>query len=642
MAIFAVCVFWTLRAAGHVGWTWAALAAAPLAAAAGTAFWRAGATPGTLAAIGVAAAVTWLCFYALRSGRIWERLPLLLKRVWTPIIIGVLIYLAIGLLSVLSPIVATRTLGSFAIFATFAGVVGLLASAATVRWKFGVVLTVYAIIATLFFGSNDHRIPQTTAKSVAPEASMAFQSWLVSRRDLDAYRSRNRAYPVILVSSEGGGIYAAAHAYGTLSALAQACPTFAQHLFATVGVSGGAIGNALFASSLEPAQALHTPCAPATMKVDPQPVTADHLSPVLARLLLVEPIDAMLPGRWMRRDRAQILTDSFFSVARNKSYLRQAVSDSFDPRGGRPALISVAVDVADGRRMVLAPFQPSEFVGTGKWWPGGEMFRDRPNEPQISVLDAAGVSARFPWITPTGRLRLSKHEDAILADGGYFDNSGADTVRDLALDLQASQNWRDFSPTGAETDGEVYDGPCSTPRIKMVKNFHNEVQWDSCTLPIYVLHLALASREWSDLPDGSPDPVRAKPGQSFLIDPISALLATRESRGEIALARADLDACGTALAGAECALEPGRSIGFFRNDISPVEWHLPLGWYMPAKGFHAIVGKTAPASMFDYRRLKREAEFDRELDTKLLIYHLDPDLYREDADPTLADLMPDP
>jgi hypothetical protein len=63
---------------------------------------------------------------------------------------------------------------------------------------------------------------------------------------------------------------------------------------------------------------------------------------------------------------------------------------------------------------------------------------------------------------------------------------------------------------------------------------------------------------------------------------------------------------------------------------------------VPVNGFQRVLQATAPASLFDYRRLKQEAAFDRELDTKLLIYHLDPEPYREDFSPTLGELMLDP
>ncbi|MGO7770812.1 hypothetical protein ACC736_38740, partial [Rhizobium ruizarguesonis] len=69
-------------------------------------------------------------------------------------------------------------------------------------------------------------------------------------------------YPVIFVSSEGGGIYAAAHAYTTLSKLANGCPTFAQNIFVAVGVSGGAIGNALFNDRIEDKKHDYAQCRP--------------------------------------------------------------------------------------------------------------------------------------------------------------------------------------------------------------------------------------------------------------------------------------------------------------------------------------------------------------------------------------------
>ena len=53
-------------------------------------------------------------------------------------------------------------------------------------------------------------VPPAMKASATPQPlGSALGSWLAQRRDLDAYRSRRMPYPVILVSSEGGGIYVA-------------------------------------------------------------------------------------------------------------------------------------------------------------------------------------------------------------------------------------------------------------------------------------------------------------------------------------------------------------------------------------------------------------------------------------------------
>jgi hypothetical protein len=149
-----------------------------------------------------------------------------------------------------------------------------------------------------------------------------------------------------------------------------------------------------------------------------------------------------------------------------------------------------------------------------------------------------------------------------------------------------------------------------------------------------LIHLALASSD----PEPTTGVATDKVSQSFILDPIAALLATRGSRGEIALQRADLDRCGTGISGAECLAEPGSSMGFFRNDISPQEWKLPLGWYMSSHKFNMMLTRAAPLTTFDYRQNLTDDRSDLEL----MIFHLDPALYATGAKPDIGDVMPDP
>ena len=83
---------------------------------------------------------------------------------------------------------------------------------------------------------------------------------------------------------------------------------------------------------------------------------------MLARFLLLEPIDRVLPGQWIKRDRAQILTDSVLSTAPDRDFASSPITDTFDPRSARPAVISVATDMTSGCRLGKSPFTP-EAVG---------------------------------------------------------------------------------------------------------------------------------------------------------------------------------------------------------------------------------------------------------------------------------------
>src|SRR2546425_3021304 len=118
-----------------------------------------------------------------------------------------------------------------------------------------------------------------------------YQEWLDARRDDRAAYARakgGKLYPAFIISVEGGGIYAAAAASAFLSRLQELCPNFAQHVFAISGVSGGAVGAAIFQSNVRHLGVSTTGCAPAGEQSSDQPamnvasvVQHDHLSPLL-------------------------------------------------------------------------------------------------------------------------------------------------------------------------------------------------------------------------------------------------------------------------------------------------------------------------------------------------------------------------
>jgi hypothetical protein len=630
---FALCVFWTLRSHGLLTLVYAVLASASPITACATILIIVGPTSANLTVTVIAVVMLFVGYWQISLGAVWTRLPIYLKSAWTAPALALAVYFSFGLASIVEPVMVPRFLGSLAVFAVFVGTFGVLACLASIKLRFAFGCIGYCLLASFLFSANDHRIPLAQASSTTVDLSTAFIDWLRERRDLEEYRSQGRPYPVVFVSSEGGGIYATAHAYSVLSVLASHCPTFSQHVFATVGVSGGAFGNALFASSVDPEQKPYSSCQPnAGRAVDSTPVVADHLSPVLARFLLVEPVDRLIPGKWIQRDRGQVLADSFLSVASDRNYLSAAISDTFNSKSARPVLVSVAMDMANGRRFVMAPVQPNKDGVTAEWWPGDALAEsyDKTGQ-QISVLNAAGLSARFPWITPTGRLSTSNNEDVVLTDGGYFDNSGADTVIDLINDLRIGDKWLNYTQEDSET---IPDPDCSNPNIRLISDFHKPTPWKKCEILVFLIHLALASKESAPAEPA----VRQTLTQSFAFDPIRGLLATRESRAEIALHRADLNLCGTAIAGAECFSNPGGSIGFFRNDISPRKWNLPLGWYLPSASFDLMRAQLTPQSIFDYRRSRQVAETD----LGMFVYHFDLDLYKPNASPSIGDLMPSP
>src|SRR5262249_21520303 len=106
-----------------------------------------------------------------------------------------------------------------------------------------------------------------------------------------------------------------------------------------------------------------------------------------------------------------------------------------------PALLLNATHVHTGQRLLRAPF----------CWPN-ELAEDPANDhlPQVTDLTdllkadvrlatAAHDSARFAFVSPAGRLLSSEGRDfGHVVDGGYFENSGAATLKDVLLALEPS------------------------------------------------------------------------------------------------------------------------------------------------------------------------------------------------------------
>jgi hypothetical protein len=530
-----------------------------------------------------------------------------------------LVFLGFAIFSAVCPIEMPRKAGSLTIVSVFLSCAGVLACGAVLRPRFGAVAVVWWLFAGIFLAPNDHAVTTRPAAGESRGVEQALREWLANRRDLDTYRKARMPYPVIFVSSEGGGIYAAAHAHAVLSTLAARCPTFGQHVLVTVGVSGGAVGNALFHGSADPVQKAAAPCSPGDTKLNQAALTADHLSPVLARFLLLETIDTLLPGRWIGRDRGGALVDSFLASAADPSRLDVAVGQSFDPGSALPAVAAVATDMGTGGRLILSPIIAES--STAAWAP----LSATPGTRDIGILEAAGISARFPWVTPTARLKLSDEQSLVLADGGYFENSGADTVLDFIRELRVVE----AQEIADEKAGNDTGNPVC--RLYVARDINKLVTWEGCAIHIFPIHLAITTTMLQN-EDGT-EPIQVS--QSFLLDPLSTLIASRSSRGLLALKRAEAEQCGGA---GECVEQPEASSGFFTSYLSPKELQLPLGWFIRDAEVTTIAEAGVPREIFAYRDRPEPVEGQ----LAEFILHFDPALWKREASPGIDDYRGQP
>ncbi len=310
-----------------------------------------------------------------------------------------------------------------------------------------------------------HRAEQAAAEQVFGPVrpvtiGSSFEEWYAARADLAAYAEADKPYPVYIVAAQGGGLYAAYQSSVFLAALLDECPTFAQHVFAVSGVSGGSVGGAVFTAIAAehaenmPIESVDAPCgerpevalASAAAKADAM-LRQDFLSPLVSATLFGDFTARFSPVPIESFDRARALERAFelsWNAGRpvgapplDTTPLELGLLTYWDPAGAAPLVFFNTTEAETGRRMIMTPVPT---LGAGSFSYASAVER-RPDglAPDVRLSTASMLSARFPYITPGGTMRLGADVEAVdgairrvrLVDGGYIENSGVDTALEI-------------------------------------------------------------------------------------------------------------------------------------------------------------------------------------------------------------------
>jgi hypothetical protein len=180
---------------------------------------------------------------------------------------------------------------------------------------------------------------------------------------------------------------------------------------------------------------------------------------------------------------------------------------------------------------------------------------------------------------------VSESSDRILADGGYFESSGADTAMDLVRQI------RGLGQTPSCPPGKVAGSdPCDCP-IVIAARFSQRATWSNCTIPIFIAYLPMIASSSRDDQDGP------RPWQSYVLDPLSTILGTRTTHGRLAVDRARSSFAPPD----DPTLPPGMSVdptsadyGFFLHELPVEDLGLPLGWKLSRKAALDVRTYAAP------------------------------------------------
>ena len=547
------------------------------------------------------------------------------------------------ILVVFEPILFPQKVGTIFLLLNFILVIALISSFLTFTfdpYKIPIIsaLLLFAFSLSIFDINNNHTIPAKKLKKKSYIESLnnvprkvpsiignnflnmgdinkgAFFDWLKNRKDLDHYSSRDgqSPYPVFIIATAGGGMYAAAHAAIALSRLQDNCPNFSQHIFAISGVSGGSLGAAIFAGLTHnndkvkngKFEECHSGENGALELKARDFLKRDLLAPVVAATLYSDFAQRFWPNPHPFLDRARILDRSFeqawrqIASSENNDFFEIPFADHWNPTEATPALILNTTDVNNGLRVVISPVSlDDELV---KWVNTVGQRRARYSSlidfytyagwlnqdglsKDIKLSTAVGLSSRFPWVLPAGfverrsplgemqieddqrrpnqqnsQQRYFIKNRLHLVDGGYFENSGAETAMDVINQISryyeniprkkrkcedvivqnANLRREDISDYNKKftadkiTLSDIYDISKRDQVEKCIDFLNHTNTLSDAGVPFGVkLHLILIDVD-------APLAVRSSLSGSEILAPLIGLLSTRERRGRLANYRA--------------------------------------------------------------------------------------------------------
>jgi len=357
-----------------------------------------------------------------------------------------------------APVLVGRGLGPLWILAlTAANAVFIGSLTVWVHERYGIrLVTLSIIVAVMFSLWNDNHVVRKLDGSrdrVSRRSTIAghLDAWL----DTTTMRSPDGTIPVFLVASAGGGLRAAYWAATTLAAVQDSSPMFARHVFAASGVSGGSLGLALFTGLVRDANGTvdSLPCgrdarteARARQLFGPHSACVryflrdDFLSPVLAKLVAPDVTQWFLPIPITALDRATALEESWeasYATATGRQTFAAGFLDlanARDPAQKLPSLFLNGTHVESGQRYIAAHLVRDSATSVGAGARSMLASRDLLDVmgSDLRVSTAVHNSARFTYVSPAGRVDgPGGIEYGHVVDGGYFENSGLETLGEL-------------------------------------------------------------------------------------------------------------------------------------------------------------------------------------------------------------------
>lgn len=246
---------------------------------------------------------------------------------------------------------------------------------------------------------------------------------------------------VLLVAAEGGGIRSAYWTAQILARLHDADPQIDRRIAALSGVSGGAVGIAVYRACLahtSPGQKVRD-CVETGFR------RLDGLTPLIGGLLFEDVLARVLPtttslGPLDLACHQPGCGHLSRALPFEREWMRQfgRLGEPLGSPFGPPLMLN-STWVESGNRAVFSSLSPQVLPASH------DLVAELGARPPL--ITAAHASARFPFVNPLAALPPELGASGAgghLADGGYHDNSGTASLADLwrSLQLQLPPPWR--------------------------------------------------------------------------------------------------------------------------------------------------------------------------------------------------------
>lgn len=319
----------------------------------------------------------------------------------------------------------------------------------------GVLIAVFS-----FFNGNANVRLVNASQDQGTYIGNYYEAWFNRLKPETGDNGNGPRIPMVIVLSEGGGIRAAYWSAQLMARIQNVYPRFRDYLFCISGVSGGSFGATIFDTLLDyydrhptEAAAQKQPVKNAMQQKITDIAGKDFLSPTIAclltrgaiQLLVPVPIQSFDPAKifeetWENTWRDNLKGDTTFSAPflslwpKNDPLISPVIPPVFlnmtRVENGYPVYVSNLIISEPQYNPDLSGKLSDSYLPRSFHY---DILKKAPADVRFST--ASLLSARFPYVSPAGTLTGKDGGNIGLVDGGYFDNTGANTAYQVLFKL---------------------------------------------------------------------------------------------------------------------------------------------------------------------------------------------------------------